>query len=128
MAVDADDHFVYDYLLHGDASVSFDLCRFPEKQTLSEGDVTVTLVSENNSASCRWEQGRLTVTCPQGDACTVTLSSGTLRTTFSVSNPAAAEYAYLRTIRFAERCAYNIPVLFTTAKEHLSYLLHTYIL
>ena len=128
MAVDADDHFVYDYLLHGDASVSFDLCRFPEKQALSEGDVTVTLVSENNSASCRWEQGRLTVTCPQGDACTVTLSSGTLRTTFSVSNPAAAEYAYLRAIRFAERCAYNIPVLFTTAKEHLSYLLHTYIL
>lgn len=128
MAVDADDHFVYDYLLHGDDSVRFGLYRFPEKQTLGEADVTVTLSSGKGSATCHWEQDQLVVTCPAGDGCTVTLSSGELRTTFTVSNPAAAEYAYLRTIRFAERCAYNIPVLFNTAKEHLSYLLHTYIL
>ena len=128
MAVDEEDNFVYDYLIHGSSNAAFRVCSFPSKNVLNQENVTATLVSDTNEAACYWEQDQLIVNCPAGSVCTVTLSDGNQSTTFTVSNPAESEYAFLRAVRFMDRTSFNIRVLLNTAKEQLSYMVHKYIL
>lgn len=95
MAVDPDDNFAYDYMIHTDNSASFRLCRFPRTEPLSKEDVTITFESDNASNSYHWDNDSLTVNCAAGSTCTITVSAGEVSTTFSVSNPYVITRVYL---------------------------------
>ena len=111
MAVDRDDNFVYDYLLHEANSVELSVNRFPDAAGLTEAEVSLSWESTGDNASCHWENNALTVTCGKGDTCTVTISDGVNSTTFTVSNPTDLEYAYLQALRFVDRTFFNIHAL-----------------
>ena len=111
MAVDRNDNFVYDHLLHEANSVELTVNRFPDATDLTEAEVSLSWESTGDNASCHWENNVLTVTCGKGDTCTVTISDGVNSTTFTVSNPTDLEYSYLQALRFVDRTFFNIRAL-----------------
>lgn len=116
MALDDGDNFIYDYLLHGTDSVELTFSRFPSTEPLTEDDISLSFEASGASASCRWENDTLVVTCDTGDTCIITVSDGVTSTTFTVSNPTAPEYAYLQVLRFVDRTCLNI--------RNLAYIYH----
>lgn len=108
MAVDPDDNFVYDYILHGTNSVELTIGRFPSAAPLTESDIALTCEASGNGASCRWEGDTLVVTCEEGETCVITVSDGVTSTTFSVSNPTGLEYGCLQLLRFTDRTCLNL--------------------
>lgn len=111
MAVDSEDNFIYDYMLHGSDTVSLKIGRFPAGVSLGEADITLDFSPSDQGASYHWENDTLTIRCAKGSNCTVTVSDGSTSTTFSVSNPSAAVYAYLQTLRACEQILLNIDML-----------------
>ena len=123
MAVDSDDNFVYDYLLHGTDTVTLKIGRFPLGTFLSESDVTLDFSATDKGASYAWENDTLTVTCASGSKCTVTVSDGAASTTFSVSHPAGLSYGYLQALRTCEQIVLNIDLLYETVVDFLIYFI-----
>lgn len=116
MAVDGDDNFVYDHILHGTNSLEVTIGRFPSATALTEADVSLTFESTGKNASCHWEKDVLVITCDQGDESVITVSDGLTSTTFTVSNPTDLEYAYLQVLRFVDRTFLNL--------RNLAYIYH----
>ena len=123
MAVDSGDNFVYDHILHGSDTVQLRVFRFPDGVPLSENDLTLTF--RGNGTACSWEGTTLTVTCPKGKHCDLTVSDGLTQTTFTVSNPGSAEYAYLRTLRFVEGMTLNFRNLIFVTTDYIKAFLPT---
>ena len=123
MAVDSGDNFVYDHILHGSDTVQLRVFRFPDGVPLSENDLTLTF--RGNGTACSWEGTTLTVTCPKGKHCDLTVSDGLTQTTFTVSNPGSAEYAYLRTLRFVESMTLNFRNLIFVTTDYIKAFLPT---
>ena len=116
MAVDGDDNFVYDYLLHETNSVMLTIGRFPESTPLTEEELSLSYEVSGENASCHWENDTLAVTCHKGSKCIITVSDGVSTTTFTVSNPTDLEYAYLQVLRFVDRTFLNL--------RQLAYIYH----
>ena len=108
MAVDAGGNFVYDYLLHGSNSVSLNICSFPDKKLLNTDDISLSFEAGGKRASYCWEADKLVITCEKGAQCRITVSDGLSSTTFTVSNPTDAGYAYLQALRFTDRHILNV--------------------
>lgn len=116
MAVDGDDNFVYDHLLHGTNTLEVTIGRFPTATALTEAEVSLSFERSGNNASCRWENDVLVITCDQGSECAITVSDGVTSTTFTVSNPTELEYTCLQILRFADRTFLNL--------RNLAYIYH----
>ena len=121
MALDGDDNFVYEYLLHDRDSVPLTIGRFPDGARLREADLTVDFVSSGKNVACHWENDTLIVTCPKGGNCTITVSDGIASTTFAISNPSALAYGYLQTLRAVEQVALNLDMLSEIVVYFLEY-------
>lgn len=126
MAVDSDDNFVYDYLLHDRDTVTLNICRFPDGSAVGAADVTVDFTASDDGASYQWENDMLTIRCARGSKCTVTVSDGSASTTFSVSNPRAAAYGYLHALRESEQIALNIDMLYEIVVYFLEYFVEAH--
>ena len=116
MAVDGDDNFVYDHILHGTNTLEVTIGRFPTAATLTEAEVSLSFEYSGDNASCRWENDVLVITCDQDSECAITVSDGVTSTTFTVSNPTDLEYTYLQALRFVDRTFLNL--------RNLSYIYH----
>lgn len=103
MAVDENDHFVYNYILADTDSAVFRIASFPHAQPLGEQDVALTWESDEEGTFCRWEQDRLVVTCGEGSSCKITVSADAVSTTFTVSNPGDLACSYLAVLRGTEK-------------------------
>ena len=119
MAVDGDDNFVYDHMLHHTDTAAFTISRFPAGTPLEEKDISLSFSATDNGAAYRWDNGILTVTCAEGSQCVLTVSDHTSSTTFSVSNPGSLEYAYLQALRFAEKTSMNMRLLYHVTVDFL---------
>lgn len=117
MAVDGSDNFVYDYILQNSDTASLTIGRFPERETLREADVSLTL--SGKGASCSWEDDTLVITCPEGRECAITVSDGASETTFAVSNPGNAKLAYLQALRFIESMTLNLRSLYFITVDYI---------
>lgn len=117
MAVDREDNFVYDYLLHENDTAALRIGRFPRREILSEEDILLTV--DGKRASGKWENDELVIQCPKGSDCTVTVSDGDSETTFTVSHPAALEYAYLQILRFVEGVSLNFRALSFVVTDYI---------
>lgn len=121
MAVDSDDNFVYDYMLHGSDTVTLKICRFPDGTALGSADVTLDFNFSGKDASYRWENDTLIIHCATGSECTVTVSDGNASTTFSVSQPSILQYGYLQVLRSCEELALNVRYLYDIVVDFLVY-------
>lgn len=121
MAVDSKDNFIYDYILHGGDTVALRIGRFPEGVPLGEADISLEFTSSGQSASYQWKNDTLTIQCPKGSSCTVTVSDGSVNTTFTVSHPSAAVYGYLQALRTCEKIVLNIDLLYENVVYFLIY-------
>lgn len=108
MAVDQDDNFVYDYIIHEGDAASFKLYRFPHAEPLSKEEVALSFESDAKNNSYSWEGDALIVNCAKGSNCKLTISAGDSATTFTVSNPRAPMRAYLTALRSVEKMAVDI--------------------
>ena len=124
MAVDNADNFVYDHILHGTDTLEVTIGHFPYGEPLGEADLTVTL--SGKGTSCRWEADVLVINCPAGRRCDVTVSDGKTETTFTVSNPGSAEYAYLQALRFVESMTLNFRNLIFVTTDYIKAFLPTH--
>ena len=106
MPLDSSGNFVYDYALAEEDSVAIRFGLFPREVPLGQKDVQITFESGSGS-SCQWEEDMLVIRCAEKDVCRVTVEAGALRTTFTVSNPGAAEAAWLRILRDTDRMLLN---------------------
>ena len=95
MAVDPDDNFAYDYIIHDGDTATFKLYRFPYAEQVNKEDITLHFESDNNDNSYRWDNDSIIVNCAKGSKCTVTISADGTSTTFGVSNPSGFSRAYL---------------------------------
>lgn len=84
MAMDETGDFVYDYWVDGDGTVDLRLYAYPAQ--VSWEDVTVT-TSGGLGCTTQLLGDTLRVTCPTGGRIRITLTSGQVQTTFTVSNP-----------------------------------------
>ena len=108
MAVDPDDNFVYDYLIHKGDTASFRLYRFPYAEQVNKDDISVHFQSDGKSNFYNWDNSTLTVNCEVGTSCTITISEGNTRTTFTITNPTALNRAYLTTLHHMGNVAVSI--------------------
>ena len=106
MPLDSSGNFVYDYVLEEEDSVAVRFGLFPREILLGQQDVQITFEAGSDS-SCRWEEDVLVIRCAEKDVCRVTVEAGALRTTFTVSNPGAAEAAWVRVLRDTDRMLLN---------------------
>ena len=111
MAMDDDDNFVYEYILHKRNSVGLSIGRFPDGTFLQEADLTLDFVSSGQKTFYHWENDTLIIHCPQGSECTITVSDGITSTTFAVSNPTTLVYVYLQALRACEQIVLNVVYL-----------------
>ena len=123
MAVDSQDNFVYDYMLHGSDTVTMRICRFPDGIALGEADVTLDFTSSGKGSTYHWENDLLTVRCAKGHECIISISDGSASTTFSVWHPSAAAYSYLQALRVCEQIALNIDMLSEIVVDFLDYFI-----
>lgn len=99
MAVDANDNFVYDYILDEGHVAEFRLYCFPHGELMHKEDIALSFESDDETCSYSWNNDTLTVNCPKGSTCTVTVSADGMDTTFTVSNPTAFSRAYLTALQ-----------------------------
>lgn len=108
MAVDQDDNFVYDYIIHEGDAASFKLYRFPHAEQLSKEEVALSFESDAESSSYSWDNDALIVNCAKGSKCQITISAGDSVTTYTVSNPRTSARAYLTALRSVEKMSVDI--------------------
>lgn len=108
MAVDENDHFVYDYILSDTDTAVFRIGSFPHAQPLGEQDVALTWESDEEGTSCHWDQDRLVVTCVKGSSCKITVSADAVSTTFTVSNPGDLTRSYMAVLRGTDKTIIKI--------------------
>ena len=120
MAVDNEDNFVYDYIVGPQGTAEFRLWAFPQAEALSQNDISLRFESEGGDASYCWDHDTLVVRCAKGSKCSITISTDSSSTTFTVSNPSHVTRAYLMVLRHTEQAVFRIKSLLQEVSYFLS--------
>ena len=120
MAVDNQDNFVYDYIVGPQGTAEFRLWAFPQAEALSQNDISLRFESEGGDASYCWDHDTLVVRCAKDSKCSITISTDTTSTTFTVSNPSHVTRAYLMLLRHTEQTVFRIKSLLQEVSYFLS--------
>ena len=100
MFVDEQDNFVYDYYVD-DVPQSFSLYTYPHN-ALVDYDAFQIMHSGSNACSYTFEDGILTVTCPKGEHCKITVTYEDISCSMAFSNPGKLSTWLAETLQAAD--------------------------
>ena len=100
MFVDEQDNFVYDYYVD-DVPQSFSLYAYPHNALV---DYDTFQITQSGSSACSYtfENGILTVTCPKGERCEITVTYEDISCSMAFSNPGKLSTWLMETLQAAD--------------------------
>ena len=98
--MDEQDNFVYDYYVN-DVSQSFSLYTYPHN-ALVDYDAFQITQSGGNACSYTFENGVLTVHCPEGQQCDITVTYEDITCSMAFSNPGTLSTWLMETLQAAD--------------------------
>lgn len=109
--MDAEENFLYDYWIDPSGSQSFGL------YTSGLEDLEFTVTCDNDRCDAAWQNGQLTVQCPTGEQCVVTVETGEdgVADSVMIRNPGALQRKW---IRFWLQCEEKVMYLCETKLIH----------
>lgn len=96
MPVDSGDNFIYDYWLEPGTALQASIYHYPQASAFVYEDLEV--VSTGNG-TCVYQDGKLTVTCPEGEKMTIQMTYHDLSTSFTVCTPSPRQKDTLHSLQ-----------------------------